>query len=162
MADHSLARSHSVHDGLCFADEIRTDNPRSYEANAMMIDELLRAASGEASELIPKFVRPHCSQTKPLFCQVNADRVKRPKENMTDWWAMRAHRFCEANEDRETTPPFAPQAKGKQKMEPARPIVAAGWEQRGKPPNAPQMRFHPVRRPATAQMPSPVRRGLEM
>lgn len=81
---------------------------------------------------------------------------------MTDWWAMRAHRFCEANGEKEITPPLAARAKGKQNMELVRPTVAARWEQRGKPPNAPQMPSHPVRRPAAAQMPSPVRRGLEM
>lgn len=162
MADHELVRRHSVHDGLCFAYEIRTDNPRSYEANAMLTDELLRSASGSAPEFIPEFVRPHCSMTKPLFCQVKDDRMKSPKQNMPNWWSIRAHRFCEANEKKEVTPPLATRAKGKQEMEPVRPIVAAEWEQRGKPPKAPQMHSHPVRRPGTAQMPSPVRRGLEM
>ena len=68
MADHALVRPRSVHDGLCFADEIRTNNPRSYEANAMMIDELLRAASGSAPEFIPEFVRLHCSRRCHLLC----------------------------------------------------------------------------------------------
>ena len=141
-----LVRPRSVHDGLCFVHEIRAEAPRSREANLHMIDALFAATSvGTATssstphmplrrlgvDPIPAFGRSHTLHTKPLFAQVNADRLRASSAQLSDWQRDRASRFLDKQwereqEEEELTPG--------QKL---RGLSARHESKRGKPPNAP-------------------------
>lgn len=162
-----LVRPWSVHDGLSFCDEVHSEDPRTHEANVLLIDWFVHAASGGESKYEPQFVRAHCQSTKPLFAQVNADRVTPPERGVTDWWRMRAHKFCELEEEKQgvtppppSLPPLSNKAQGKQ------PAAAGGWDQRavpGQPPNAPflpRATLAPARPTVAVTTPTRVRRGL--
>ena len=120
---HLLARRNTVHDGMCFAVEIRTEVPRSHEAEHSMIQAMLLKripASSVASTVklqdvdiwetlftdpIPSFDRPHTVHTQPSYAQMHSDASMVTDQQAVHWCERRADAFVL---DAESTPPQQP------------------------------------------------------
>lgn len=103
-------QSHTVHDGAVFAKEVRHKDPRSPEANRILIDEL------HLGQLVrPVFVSPTCS-----YLQICSD----VGVLTGDWMTQRAAMFHE----REQSDPdeVTPQLPSKKPV--TRIIPIAAWE----------------------------------